>query len=1160
MAKTKPKSLFGEKYQEILEQASVRAVLESYGFSVVKNKTICPFHTDHDPSLSITKDDKIWNCFVCGEKGNAITFVQKYEDKVLGNTKFETLDAMKKVNEICNLNVDLSMLDKKKNDNQYVHNSHTYTEKEKSLLELLDRLTKVGSYQLQSSQEDDARNYLASRGFSKELMSELNFGYIPQKQVEEWIQKKTFPLEDLLEIGFVRMDDNFNYRPFFGDRVLIPIKDERGNTVAFSGRAMKGEEPKYLHSASTELFKKNNILYNYDSAKKHSYGNAIYVVEGFMDVAGGLKIGMQNIVASMGTFLSDEQLSMIQKLDCEIVLMRDNDKAGKAAMIKEVPELLKKGFQVSVVDLSKVKERMRLNDEVESKDLWDFANAGVKEEDLSSVKKNGTEFLFENKYLTEEMSVANIKQAYDKAKEDGLINNTFDEALFQEFVYAKSDFSKKELEDILHPVPIMDKKAIDILKDNLLNRYVLANVERCIKKNANQTYLDYFTLHEDAIKNRALEIFVEDPTSYINDKMDRLDVLNLVRECIRQDMEWKKYEKVHTFRHENLFDKCYVKNASGQQARLQLTEEQKRLVIKQFEKTYSAEKRSQYDKVDEIYILNNINDYDAIVGLQEYPQSQALIEGLKGRFFMEEEMHYFSYGNIFPKEMLFAVDSKFKNAEGTGYKEILIFDNKSDILKLTKDNVVKPDALIGEEKEPEKPVLEEQKSVSENTQKTSVEQKIREFTIHRSLIEKETDKSYFVRIPNTSAKKYMYLSKKNTKQMGENDTFQSSINITATYKIFDKGGKIKENISGRELMHYWEDKTKKKKELSSQKQEDTEQKIEKKSETKTFTIHRSLLCREGDHSYFVRIPNTGAKKYMYVSKQHTMWSKSGDVLKATIETGKSYQIYSKSNEKVEKINGEQLMHYWEEKGKNLLMEKKELSSQKQEESIEQEDTKQASKSKRKLQLPFIKEPKKPETGSYVVSGKRVSQKEATYLNLKSSVDGYVLYIPSGSFYFNTWKNKVSISPKMDGRFQGQILSNIMLMKQEGKELSVIGKLSYSDLDKHIPDTPLEKSAYVTVREDDLVELQDGFYGIPIYQNRTYGYVAVSKNDLFRLDENNIVLMTTRNTEYASYKNDGEYASTVLANEINPMYQESLKGSLDIENIYNDFNERGIEYA
>ena len=1109
--------------------------------------------------MSITKDDKIWNCFVCGEKGNAITFVQKYEEKVLGNTKFETLDAMKKVNEICNLNIDLSMLDKKKNDNQYVHNSHTYTEKEKSLLGLLDRLTKIGSYQLQSSEASDARNYLASRGFDKSLMSDLDFGYIPQKQVEEWIEKKTFPLEDLLEIGFVRMDDKFNYHPFFGNRVLIPIKDERGNTVAFSGRAMNGEEPKYLHSASTELFKKNNILYNYESAKKYSYGNVIYVVEGFMDVAGGKKIGMQNVVASMGTSLSDEQLSMIQKLDSEIILMRDNDKAGKAAMIKEVPELLKKGFQVSVVDLSKVKERMRLSDEVESKDLWDFANAGVKEEDISSVKKTGTEFLFENKYLTEEMSVVNIKQAYDRAKEDGLINNTFDEAVFKEIVCSKSDFAKKELEEILHPVPVMDKKAIDILKDNLLNRYVMANVERCIKNNANPTYLEYFSLHQEEIKNKALAIFVEDPSSYINDKMDMLNVLELVRECIRQDVEWKKFEKVHTFSHESLFDKCYVKNANGQQAKLQLSEEQKRLVIKQFEETYSSEERSQYDKVDEIYILNNINDYDAIVGLQEYPQSQALVEGLKGRFFMKEEMHYFSYENVFPKEMLFAVDSKFKNADGTGYKEILIFDNKSDILKLTKENVVKPENK--EEKEPEKTVLEEQKSVVEKTKDAPAEpQKIREITIHKSLIAKETDTSYFVRIPNTGAKKYMYLSKKYTKWLAENDILKTSIKADATYKVFDKSGNQAETLKGVKLMHYWEDKTKKKKELSSLTQETAKQKVEKKSERKAFTIHHSLIYKETDHAYFVRIPNTGAKKYMYVGKQNTVWSTSGDVLRAVIETGKSYQIYSKSNEKTERIEGDQLMNYWEEKPKDLLMEEKELSSQKQE-TVEQEATEQQTqKGKRKLQIPFVKEMKKPESGSYTVSAKRVSQKEATYMNLKSAVDGYVLYVPNGSFNFNAWKNKVSISPKIDGRHQGQILSNIMLMKQEGKELSVIGKLSYSDLDKHIPDKPMEKSAYVTVREDDLVELQDGFYGIPIYKNRTYGYVAVNKNDLFRLNESDIVLMTTKNTEYQSYKNNGDYVSTVLANEINPVYQESLKGSLDIENIYNDFHERGVEYA
>ncbi len=1158
MAKTKPKTLFGQKYQEILEQASVRMVLESYGLSVNKNKTICPFHTDHDPSLSITKDDKIWNCFVCGEKGNAITFVQKYEEKVLGNTKFETLDAMKKVNEICGLNVDLSMLDKRKNDNQYVHNAHTYSEKEKSLLELLDRLMKTGSYQLLSSVEDKARNYLESRGFDKSLMAEMDFGYLPKHQVENWIQNRTFPLDDLVEIGFLWQDEKGNYRPFFGDRILIPIKDERGNTVAFSGRAMNGEEPKYLHSASTELFKKNNILYNYESAKKYSYGNAIYVVEGFMDVAGGKKVGIQNIVASMGTSLSDEQLSMIERLNCEIVLMRDNDKAGKAAMVKEVPELLKKGFQVSVVDLSKVKERMRLSDEIESKDLWDFANVGVKEEDLSAVKKTGTEFLFENKYLTKEMNVVNIKQAYDNAKEDGIINNTFDEALFKELVYAKSDFTKKELEDILHPVPIMEKKAVDTLKDNLLNRYVIANVERCIKKNANQTYLDYFNQHADEIKDRALAIFVEDPSTYINEEMDRINILELVRESIRQDAEWKKFEEVHTFKHENLFDKCYVQNAKGQRARLQLTEEQKRLIIKQFEETYSAEERSQYDNVDELYILNDINDYDAIVGIQDYPQSQALVEGLKGRFFMKEEMHFFSYSNVFPKEMLFAVDPKFKNVSGTGYKEILIFDNKSDILKLTQENVIKPQ--IKPEKEQKEPVLQEQKSAVENSKSVNAsKQETRTFTVHHSLIVNETDRSYFVRIPNTGATKYMYLSKKHTKWSKENDILSTIIDSDYMYKIYDKAGTKKENLKGNQLMDYWEDKSKKKKELSSQNQEPMKQEKVKKGETKAFTIHRSLLHKETESAYFVRIPNTRATKYMYVSKKNINWSKSGDVMKAWIDTGKEYQIYSKSGEKNEKINGDELMHYWEEKSSDLLRQEKELSSLKQE-LPEQESVKQISKGKRKLQLPFVKELKKPESGAYVVSAKRISQKEATYLNLKSSVEGYVLYIPNGSFYHNKWKNKVSITPKIDGMYQGQIMSNIMLMKQEGKELAVIGKLNYSDLDKHIPDIPMEKSAYVTVRESDLMELKDGFYGIPIYRNRTYGYVAISKNDLLRLDDENVVLMTTRNKEYSSYKNNGEYDSVVLANEIDPMYQESLKGAMDIENIYNDFNERGVEYA
>ncbi len=90
-------SMFQQKYQMIINQASVREVMEEYGLKIVKKgkdfKTVCPFHDDHDPSLSI-RDDKIWKCFVCNESGNAISFVQKYENKVLGNRNFTVRDVV----------------------------------------------------------------------------------------------------------------------------------------------------------------------------------------------------------------------------------------------------------------------------------------------------------------------------------------------------------------------------------------------------------------------------------------------------------------------------------------------------------------------------------------------------------------------------------------------------------------------------------------------------------------------------------------------------------------------------------------------------------------------------------------------------------------------------------------------------------------------------------------------------------------------------------------------------------------------------------------------------------------------------------------------------------------------------------------------------------
>lgn len=122
-------SMFQQKYQMIINQASVREVMEEYGLKIVKKgkdfKTVCPFHDDHDPSLSI-RDDKIWKCFVCNESGNAISFVQKYENKVLGNRNFTVRDAMNKVIDICHLNIPKEQNNQNSLNAQYSHNSRIY--------------------------------------------------------------------------------------------------------------------------------------------------------------------------------------------------------------------------------------------------------------------------------------------------------------------------------------------------------------------------------------------------------------------------------------------------------------------------------------------------------------------------------------------------------------------------------------------------------------------------------------------------------------------------------------------------------------------------------------------------------------------------------------------------------------------------------------------------------------------------------------------------------------------------------------------------------------------------------------------------------------------------------------------------------------------------
>lgn len=794
---------FRNIYQDIFNQASVREVMESYGLAIEKHgksyRTICPFHDDSTPSLSIRNDDKVWKCFACNESGNAISFVQKYENKILHNASFTTLDAMQKVVDICHLNIDLTNLQQNTQDVRYTHNRHTYTDREKHLLQVTERLKKIGVYNLMNANDPTVKNYLLGRGFTQELIEDREFGYIPQDTVEKWIREGsvTFDLNDLLDVGFLRLNEQGEYRPVFGNRVLIPIQDEQGNTVTFSGRAVHDETPKYLHGQNTILFQKDNQLYNYSNAKNYAYGNEIYIVEGFMDVAGGNKIGMNNIVATMGTSLSTTQLDMIKRLNCEIVLMRDNDQAGKNAMIKEAPELMKQGFTVSIVDLGKVQERLQLSQDIPSKDLWDIANANGTVQDLQAVKQSGFVFLIENKYFADkDINTETIKQAFDEAKEDGLIPTQTEESIFLDYVEGHSRYPREEIRDVVESRPIVNREdPVVRFQQNLMDRYITSNVQRYVQTKGDKALKAYYGDHEQQISQMALERFNVEPTKYLDETLSRMDFGLLTNDVLSQDEQWLRYAAIHRFRFENAFERTFVKNQNGETRQIYLTEEQKREIVKQYDSSFHETTKLNMSHVEEIYIVNRRDELKTILDVQATDTAgEMILESIEWDFVDTNRMSVFNYGGVFSKDLLPIIDSRYKTPDGKNFKTILLFNNLDGVIELKESNLVKQQSSY-----------ERNRDTKERIEK-DIDQ-TRSFSVYKTLIRNETKNSYFVCIPNTKGNSFMYLPKDVCSWSNNKEILMATLDTNTSYPIYNRNREKVTTWSISKLMQYWKERS-----------------------------------------------------------------------------------------------------------------------------------------------------------------------------------------------------------------------------------------------------------------------------------------------------------------------------------------------------------------
>ena len=768
-----------------------------YGLKLNHNKCLCPFHNDNNPSMVVNHKKNIATCFACGTSGNAISFVQKYE-KIINNNDISVNEAITKVvSEICHLDINVSHLKKNKYNNKYCISTRRYTEEEQKLLQLNEKLNKLFSYNLSVSKEP--KDYLYKRKLNDKDMKDISMGFAPKGQLLKISENnENYPRSALIELGYLRLNDYGDLYETFSDRIMIPIHDEKGNIVTFCGRTIKDETPKYLHTPETKLFQKKELLYNFSSAKPLAYNNELILVEGYMDVVGAKKVGFENVAALMGTALTPEHIKLIKNNRSTITLALDNDfdkpeNIGRTKMLQHIPVLLNEGFKVDVIDFSKIG------------DYKDFGVLGENEipyMEVQKAKTSGFSYLLDYKYFNGlELNVENISLVYKQLKEDKIINNTYDESLFKEYLLDRTEYYKKELDEILYPKKIVEKEnALSKFNSKAMSNFLYSELKLQIDKMDDIVLSSYYSNFKSSVESRLVSIFNKDPEMYLDYNTSTLNTKLLLNEFLMDNKEYSDFETLNRFKYTNVFDKTYIKNSNGS-AMIRLKDNQKQMVIDQYENSLSDESKLALEEVEELYIINSIEDLD---GILNYDNNTLHIikDSLKDRMFLnKDKMEFFKYGNLFPSINKEFIDDKFKGSTGN-FKTVLFYNNLDNKLNIDKSNVIT-------EKEAKK-IQNSKVKEFDRTNETIIKQDY-EFSINKMLLveSKETDTHYFVRIPFTSAKEYFYIPKSECLKSDNGDTIFTKLKYGQSYPIYNLEGEYVNTKSFDELKENWEDKTKK---------------------------------------------------------------------------------------------------------------------------------------------------------------------------------------------------------------------------------------------------------------------------------------------------------------------------------------------------------------
>nr|WP_041556312.1 DNA primase [Carnobacterium sp. 17-4] len=337
-----------ETVNKVRQETNIVDVVSQYVQLKKKGKNLfgfCPFHEERTPSFSVAEEKQIFHCFSCGRGGNVFTFLMEVDGLTFP-------EAVVKTAELSQFELDESLvqdLDHKNQPNDSAKEKLIRVHEESA--ELFHHIL------LNTTIGEEALEYLTQRGLTREVIDTFNIGFAPRERtmLRQYLVGKNYEQELLKKTGLFVEKDSGELLDRFYNRIIFPIRNQQGKTVAFSGRIFQQDAddsaPKYLNSPETQLFNKRTILFNFDLARSSiRREKEVILFEGFMDVIGAWKAGITNGIASMGTSLTNEQIHLIDRTTDHVVIAYDGDSAGVEAT-KRASDLLaaETNFDIDII-------------------------------------------------------------------------------------------------------------------------------------------------------------------------------------------------------------------------------------------------------------------------------------------------------------------------------------------------------------------------------------------------------------------------------------------------------------------------------------------------------------------------------------------------------------------------------------------------------------------------------------------------------------------------------------------------------------------------------------------------------------------------------------------------------------------------------------------